>query len=219
MGGLIDPIKLSFEDDGVKVSQLDVTRTLGVMAKIDKSLIKDYQPLGSVILNSEIIKRLDKFFKTDETINLTLTPTNLKAEGSVETFEADLPVEEVPDLKTEVNETEYGVLLTKPGVKAAFFIDMNEVKSDFGEKRKLIYSANGLSMKIHEDVFRYDKQVRYLKKNVTDSGEVTLDAKILNEICGLCKGPAWLVFTNGPVEVCYKEVGFSVTYIIAPQSE
>jgi len=219
MGGLVDPVKLTFTDDGIKVSQLDITRTLGVIAKIDKVQFKEYQPIGDILINADIIKRLNKFFKTDDSIELTVASDTLKAIGSIETFEADLPSEEVPELKTETKETDYGVVLGKPQILAAFYLDMNEVKSDYGERRTLIFNQNGLSMKIQEDVFRYDKRIRVMKKNVSQDGQVIVNADVLNEVCGLCKGPAWIIFTEGPIQICYKEVGFQATYIIAPMTE
>ncbi|MEM4534986.1 MAG: hypothetical protein QW764_02960 [Desulfurococcaceae archaeon] len=219
MGGLIDPVRIVFDENEASVSQLDLTRTLGIIAKIGKVQFKDYQPVGPVTFNSEIIKRLSKFFQTDEVVELAFNADKVKVTGSVETFEANLPTETVPELKTEINETEYGSLLAKAGIRSAFFIDMSEIKSDYGDRRKLVYSSNGLQMQIHEDVFRYERQIRALKKNVIKEGEVVLDAKILNEVCSLCKGPAWVVFSEGPVEICYKEVGLQVTYIISPLTE
>lgn len=219
IGGLIDPVKLTFGENNVQVSQLDATRTLGIMAKIAKTQFGDYQAIGSVLINSEITKRFEKFFKSDETIDLTLNPQMLRANGSRETFEADLPSEDVPELQTETTNTEIGVLLAKPAVRAAFYIDPNEIKTDYGDRSKFVYSENGLVMKIHEDVFRYDRRIRALKHNVQDSGEVLLDTKILDKVRTLCKGPMWIVFSEGPVEICYKEVGFQATYIISPLME
>lgn len=219
MGGLIDPVRLTFNDNEVSVSQLDVTRTLGVIAKIDKVQFKDYEKIGPVLINSEITKRFSKFFKTDELIDISLASATLKATGSIETFEADLPVEEVPALETELKETENGTILGKPKVLASFYLDMNEIKSDYGEQRKLIFNSNGLFMNIEEDVFRYNKSIRVMKKALSQDGKVIANASILNTICNLCKGPAWLIFTEGPMQICYKEVGFQATYIIAPTVE
>jgi len=219
IGGLIDPVKLTFGENNVQISQLDATRTLGIIAKIAKTQFGNYQSIGSVLINSEITKRLEKFFKSDETIDLTLSPQMLRASGSMETFEADLPSEEISELQTETINAEVGILLAKPEIRAAFYIDPNEIKTDYGERSKFVFSEKGLVMKIHENVFRYDRRIRALKHDVRDSGEVLLDTKILDKVRTLCKGPMWIVFSEGPVEICYKEVGFQATYIISPLME
>lgn len=211
----IDPIQLTFSED-VNVNQMDATRTIGVYATIDKAMFSQYQPIGSVLFNVEMIKRLGKFFKGDENIDIILDSNKIKFQGSVETFEADLPNEPITPIKSEFVDSDYGRIVKKITPRNAYYIDPNELKTDYGEKMKLIYSPDSLIMKIHEDVFRYDKNLRTLKKSGNENGQVILNSDIINSLMSLFKGPIWVVFTDGPIEICYKEIGLNITYLIAP---
>jgi len=216
-GESIDPLLLSFTESGMQVNQGDQAAVLIVIGKVDPINFKDYESIGDVeIFSKETLSKLTKAFQGEDEVSLAKAENKIVLTGSYEELGLSLSTESVLQTKN-FKESEYGTVLSKPEIYNAYLIDPSELKIGFGDLLKFKYNQKELAIEVSGENYSYQKNLKVMRSNGDKSGVVNMDVTSLDKILAQLKGTMWIIFTNEPLMLTYKEPGFSVSYAMAPR--
>jgi hypothetical protein len=217
----IDPLKVDFESDGIYVRQTDSASMFATYAKIPTTIAQNYEPIGSVTLMGSQLKAIKEMFKADEYVEVKSEGESFIILGRDETYRLSKLSEKVNSLETQLLTKPYGVILQKPKFHKAFNLDISVMDVKYEDVIMLEYSGDKLIVHTQISGAPYSKTITPSKMEGNIDGKVTVEGDLLSDIVMLLKDIAWLVFTDGPLHVCYTNeiIPISITYMIAPRVE
>jgi len=56
------------------------------------------------------------------------------------------------------------------------------------------------------------------KREISASGTVVVDGKMLNTVIDLFSGPLYLIITEGPIVLTQKTADYVISYVLAPKT-
>lgn len=212
----LDPVELIFDKEGVRISQLDESSTLMVFATISPSIFSEYDSIGRIMVSYEQYKMLDKAFKGDEFVTIELQNNELVFSGKTESLNLHLIEDEINRANDiSIERKPYGLVLAKAPVKMAYYVDLSDLHKITSDTIRFDYNSNSLRAIIDAPAYRYAKSIPYTRSDGDSQGSVTLYASTLNKITRI-KDKAWLIFTDGPVEIYYECDDYKVLFALAP---
>jgi hypothetical protein len=220
--GELDTIKLKYSGNGLAQMQIDPSYTLAVISRFSKTYFTEFTATGEgeVIISYNIYKVIDKYFKELENLEISVKGNNVVVKGRDETYEGSLMQVDLPRIETTFEEREYGFVPRIEGsIKGIYGIDSEDwsIKAD----RVIIQYGDTLKLTVTlEEGGTYTRGAKVLdKREVSGSGVVAVDGKVLKSVIDLFSGPLYLIVTEGPLVLTQKTTDYVISYIIAPVAE
>ena len=216
--GEIETMWLRYTPSHIFQRQINDAQTIAVLAKYNRSFFTEYATSGegSVKIPSTIDKVLNKYFKEVDSIEVAVGENSIVLKSRDEVYEGSLVEIDLPDISIEFTESEYGFVpnLKVQGVygidSEEWSIKADEVKISYGDTLKLTVAL--------EEGGKYTRSVKVLdKRDVSTSGVVVVDGKMLKSVIDLFSGPLYLIITDGPVIFTQKTTDYTISYILAPK--
>lgn len=210
----LSPLSLNFKEKSIELSQADPSMTYAVIATVNTNIFQDYESVGEIKLTKEQVKMLKKMFKVDEYVDFKVDENKLRFSGKEETLELEQTDEKVTTFTPDIVTRSYGTVLAKPKVIRAYFVDLSYL-SDIGYEKVLKFEfGDKLHVVVSSPTFKYTKAIPYFRTEGTESGSATLISDIVETIAGI-KDRAWLIFTEGPVEIYYECEDYKALYVLS----
>jgi hypothetical protein len=219
IGGEIETMWLKYTPSHIYQRQVNEAQTIAVLAKYNRSYFTEYSVNGEgeLKISASIDKILKKYFKELENIEVVVHENNITLKGRDEVYEGQLIQIDLPDINIEYQEKEYGFV---PNLKIhgiygidseEWSIKADEVKIHYGETLKLTVAV--------EEGGKYTRTVKVLdKQNVSESGVVVVDGRMLKDVIDLFTGPLYLIVTEGPLIFTQKTTDYTISYVLAPKT-
>jgi len=219
IGGEIETMWLRYTPSYILQRQVNDAQTMAVLARYNKSYFTEYNASGEgeLKLPATIDKILKKYFKELDNIEVVVHETNLVLKGKDEVYEGPLMQIDLPVINIEYQEREYGFV---PNLKIhgiygidseEWSIKADEIKIHYGDTLKLTVTL--------EEGGKYTRTVKVLdKREISASGTVVVDGKMLNTVIDLFSGPLYLIITEGPIVLTQKTADYVISYVLAPKT-
>jgi hypothetical protein len=196
--------------------------TIAVITKIPKAFFTEFQTEGEgeLKLPSSLYDVLKDYFKEVDAIEFKAKDNAFTLRGKDEVYEGSLLQVELPSLEAEHEEREYGFIpRLSASIKGVYGIDAEEWDIKAEEVRVSYGDALKLSISLEEGG-TYTRGVKVLdRREVSGSGSVLLDGKVLRSVISLFTGPLYLVITDGPIVLTQRTADYVLSYVVAPKVE
>lgn len=201
---LLNPVVISFKEEGATISQMDATSTVYVYALIEKEFFTDYRAVGDVAISKEYAKLVRKVFRGDDDVEINVD-SKIVIKGSIDVLELDLMSTEQVNVVRDVNITKVGdaMLLEKPKVLRGFAVDLQSLLDVAIEDKVTFRFAESLEAYVQGTTYRHLRRIPATPFTGSEKGEATMYADILKQIANI-GGKAYVVFTEGPIEFYVK---------------
>lgn len=219
----IDPIVLELQENYGLIRQLDSTETVAVILRLDKSYFTSYATGKLVFPVADLLKILQKVFKTEKTVKISVDEkeSKLVIEGTKEKLKILMPGEaEVKSLKSNLEFIDpVGLVPSELKPAVGYLVDLDELRATGADKIKFNYGES-VTLVIDETTMTYERKLSYSNRYGSGEGTVTIDGSIFDKISKIMTGPGWLLFTKeGPMMVAQNTKEYNLTYILTPMVE
>jgi len=221
----IDPVAINFDEDAVKIYQLDNTNVLLILHKYNPSLFKEYKAFGLRKVSNDALDYFLDSFKSDAEVSLDFTNDTLIVEGARERLKYKLSTADAKIYDKEVKETDVGLLPPKlaDSITASYLIDINEIASPVllnGDEIIFTYNEKELiaSVSSSSGSTTYDKKVGFIKNKVKSSGKVSLTTDMARRLIDVLNGQVWITFTSEPMVFSQIDKQRNLTFIVATKA-
>lgn len=201
---LLNPIVISFKEEGATISQMDATSTAYVYALIEKEFFTDYKAVGDVVLSKEYAKLIKKVFRGDDDVEINVD-SKIVIKGSIDVLEIDLMSTEQINVVRDASIVVVGdvMLLEKAKVLRGFVVDLQSLLDVAIEDKVTFRFTESLEAYVQGTTYKHLRRIPATPFTGDEKGETTMYTDILKQIANI-GGKAYIVFTEGPIEFYIK---------------
>ena len=217
----IDTIYLDFSEDGVIAINSDPAMTILSILKASKSSYPTYEPVGRVVINNGIVKRLKKMFRGDEYVEMTVENDQLVFKGASEYFTVKMPTfdRELPQIETVGEE----LWVKKIPINGIYQVDLSEIADVVsGDVVSFRFTKDNVYLVISEETSKYEKVIKptAVKMPVEKEFTNTYDASLVKTLANLVTVVTLAVTEGGPIQISYvdKVINYAITYALSPRA-